>query len=108
MRLPSPLPRESTCRLRLLLGMLVLFFGVYAPSLRAQEKTPEQSTYVTKGYRLVWSDEFNGKTLDTKKWQYRQLGKRDNAVIAKEAVILDGKGFLQLTTFKKDDTIHSG
>ena len=98
----------ATGGLRLLPWAMVLSFGVCHSLLRAQGKAPEKSPYVPKGYQLVWSDEFNGKTLDTKKWLYRYLGKRESAVIAKEAVTLDGKGFLNLMTFKKDNTIHSG
>jgi beta-glucanase (GH16 family) len=88
--------------------LMALSVGASAPLLRAHEKAPEKSPYVPEGYRLVWNDEFNGKALDTLKWQYRMLGKRENAVIAKEAVTLDGKGLLHLTTFKKDGTIHTG
>lgn len=28
------------------------------------------------GYKLVWSDDFDGKELDTTKWRYRATGKR--------------------------------
>ncbi|WP_020472927.1 glycoside hydrolase family 16 protein [Zavarzinella formosa] len=94
---------------RLLTPILVVWLtGIGAPLLRGQEKIPKPSEFVPKGYRLVWNDEFDGPNLDLKKWQYRQLGKRDGAIIAKESVTLDGKGFLRLSTFKKDDVIHSG
>ena len=51
-------------------------------------------------YRLVWADEFNGTTLDRKKWDYRQLGKRRDAINVKETVRLDGKGHLVLEVGK--------
>lgn len=66
------------------------------------------SPHVPQGYRLIWNDEFNGRTLDPRKWQYRLLGKRESAVIAKECVSLDGNGQLHLTTHKVNDVIHTG
>jgi len=38
------------------------------------------------GYYLVWSDEFNGTTLDTSKWDYWLLGGRRDAVNTTAAV----------------------
>lgn len=57
-----------------------------------------QSGPPSKDYKLVWSDEFNGKALDTAKWGYRGLGPRRDAVNVKETVRVDGKGHLVLTT----------
>ena len=54
-----------------------------------------------KGYELVWSDEFDGTTLDMTKWNYRDLGPRRNAINVKNTVSLDGKGHLVLTTRRK-------
>jgi beta-glucanase (GH16 family) len=77
-------------------------------SSRPASAQPKPSDFVPQGYRLAWNDEFDGDRLDLAKWQYRLLGKRGAAVLVKESVTLDGKGFLRLTTFKKDDTIHIG
>jgi beta-glucanase (GH16 family) len=60
-----------------------------------------------EGYKLVWSDEFDGTTLDMKKWDYRNLGPRRDAINVKETVTLDGRGHLRLTTKKVGDTYHT-
>ena len=54
-----------------------------------------------KGYKLVWSDEFDGRWLDTKKWGHRALGPRRDAVNSEECATLDGRGHLLLTTKRK-------
>jgi beta-glucanase (GH16 family) len=56
----------------------------------------------------VWSDEFDGTALDTTKWMYRGLGPRKGGVNVKEAVTLDGKGHLVITTTKVGDKYHTG
>lgn len=58
-------------------------------------------------YELVWSDEFDGETLDTAKWMYRGLGPRRKAVNVKECVALDGEGHLLLTTRRNGDRIET-
>lgn len=60
-----------------------------------------------KGYKLVWSDEFNGIAMDTRKWDYRDLGPRRDAVNVKDTVSLDGKGHLVLTTKRSGDAYHT-
>lgn len=60
-----------------------------------------------KGYKLVWSDEFDGTTLDMRKWGYRCLGPRRDAVNVKDTVTLDGNGHLILTTKKQGDIRHT-
>ena len=67
----------------------------------------QEAAIPVKGYKLVWSDEFDGTTLDTKKWDYRFLGPRRDAVNAKDTVMLDGKGHLILTTKKQGDSYHT-
>ncbi|MGD0094433.1 MAG: glycoside hydrolase family 16 protein [Planctomycetota bacterium] len=62
----------------------------------------------SQDYKLVWADEFDGEQLDTAKWDYRLLGKRRNAVNTKDAVRLDGKGHLAITTSKAGDEYHTG
>jgi beta-glucanase (GH16 family) len=54
-------------------------------------------------FKLVWSDEFDGKTLNFEKWDYRGLGPRRDAINVKETVLLDGKGHLVLTTKRAGD-----
>ncbi|OQA87324.1 MAG: Beta-glucanase precursor [Lentisphaerae bacterium ADurb.Bin242] len=52
-------------------------------------------------YRLVWSDEFNGKTPDESKWKvYDMSAYRDTRgyVLTPDCVRLDGEGHLIMTT----------
>jgi len=60
-----------------------------------------------KGYKLVWSDEFDGTAMDLTKWDYRDTGPRRDAVNVKETVALDGEGHLVLTTKRSGDTYHT-
>ena len=57
---------------------------------------------------LTWSDEFDGKDLDKTKWDYRALGKRDDAYITRNAVMLDGAGHLIIKAFHKNDSVFTG
>lgn len=57
---------------------------------------------------LVWSDEFDGTELDLTKWSYRGLGPRKGGVNVKEAVTLDGKGHLVITTTQAGGKYHTG
>jgi autotransporter-associated beta strand protein len=50
------------------------------------------------GYYLVWSDEFNGSSLDTTKWDYWLLGNRRDAVNTSAAVAVTG-GNLVISTY---------
>jgi beta-glucanase (GH16 family) len=61
-----------------------------------------------KDENLVWSDEFDGKTLDLAKWDFRGLGRRRDAVNVKETVTLDGRGHLAITTTKAGGEWHTG
>ncbi|MDD2436286.1 MAG: glycoside hydrolase family 16 protein [Massilibacteroides sp.] len=63
---------------------IFLFFIISCTSPRSKEKVePEnsaisQDVYTPKllGYKLVWEDDFNGATLDSTKWEIRQIGPR--------------------------------
>jgi beta-glucanase (GH16 family) len=57
-----------------------------------------------EGYELFWHDEFNGTQLDTTKWRHRGLGPRRGGVVTRDAVLLDGKGHLLITTTILDST----
>jgi len=69
---------------------------------------PLQKDLPVKGYKLVWSDEFDGAVLDRTKWTYRGSGKRDDAYLSPSAVLQDGKGFLILETRQNGDSILTG
>ena len=53
-----------------------------------------------KDYKLVWSDEFDGTSLNLDFWGAHQLGVRRDAFNTMESITLDGKGMLRITTSK--------
>jgi beta-glucanase (GH16 family) len=57
--------------------------------------------------RLVWSDEFDGTSLDRTKWWQRRLGPRKGGINVKEAISLDGNGNLVITVKKVGDEYHT-
>ncbi|MFZ9029180.1 MAG: glycoside hydrolase family 16 protein [Crocinitomicaceae bacterium] len=60
-------------------------------------------------YDLFWSDEFNGKILDTTKWRYRGTGnQRQFASVSEDNCYLDGEGHLVIETTKKDSNYYVG
>lgn len=61
-----------------------------------------------EGYRLFWSDEFDGVELDMTKWSHRYPGPRHSAVNVPEMVSLDGDGHLIITTRRVGDEVHTG
>jgi len=76
-------------------------------SLAALAAVPSASTTASGDDNLIWSDEFNGRSLDLAKWGYYGLGRRRDALNVKEAVSLDGQGHLVLTTSKVGDAWHT-
>lgn len=79
--------------------MLVAFFFLAA-------QLP--NTIPVRGYRLAWSDEFNGRKIDNRKWKYRQPGKRGDGYNDARAITLDGKGRLIIRAFQSNDSIFVG
>lgn len=59
-------------------------------------------------FKLVWSDEFDGETLDVSKWHNIELGPRRDGYWSPEAAKLDGKGHLVMSTFERDGKYYSG
>src|ERR1043165_4554498 len=59
------------------------------------------------GYSLTWSDEFSGSSLDTTKWNYRQLGVRNDATNTTDAVSVSG-GALTITTYTSGGVNYTG
>ncbi len=59
------------------------------------------------GYVLVWSDEFDGTSLDRQKWDCRRLGRRRDAINVTDTVSVDGQGHLVLTTRRSGDEYHT-
>jgi beta-glucanase (GH16 family) len=110
---PQPTPRNDEMDLpltRLSVLRPVLPAIVAAALLSASPETAPsvQSSWPPAGYRLVWSDEFDGRTLDLGKWDYRGLGPRRDGVNVKECVSLDGDGHLVLETRRVGGQYHTG
>ena len=81
--------------------MLIALLGT------ASSSPAEQNADIpVKGYKLEWSDEFDGATLDLTKWDYRGLGPRRNGVNVKDTVSVN-EGLLILTTKKSGDKYHT-
>ncbi|HEX3628556.1 MAG TPA: family 16 glycosylhydrolase [Verrucomicrobiae bacterium] len=59
------------------------------------------------GYYLVWSDEFNGSSLNTTDWQYARNGSRSGAYDTSAAVNVTG-GNLVITTYTEGGTNFTG
>ncbi len=94
-------------RVAVLVSLVILIaLGPVEGKSESQGKA-KTKTLPVKGYELVWSDEFDGDTLDLKKWDYRGLGPRRDAVNVKDNVTLDGKGHLVLTTKRVGDKYHT-
>ncbi|MBI4658297.1 MAG: glycoside hydrolase family 16 protein [Verrucomicrobia bacterium] len=59
------------------------------------------------GYRLAWSDEFDGVAPDTNKWSHRGLGKRRDALNVTDAVSV-ASGHLTITTYTTNGQHRTG
>ncbi len=82
---------------------LLAFSSIGKPSLRAQDIDPNSGSVQpypgtpVSGYKLAWSDEFNGSVLDTSKWNYRtdtrfwSLQRAANVRVANGSLYLDLK-----------------
>ncbi len=69
--------------------------------LRAPEGPPSAD------YKLIWSDEFDGTTLDATKWAIRYPGKRKDGINDPQCARLDGEGHLVIDIKKVGDAYHS-
>lgn len=87
---------------------LLLTFSLIAASILPTVGQTPAAPPAYEGWKLIWSDDFDGDTLDFTKWNYRYLGKRESAMISKECVSLDGKGHLHLSVFEKDGVMQNG
>jgi beta-glucanase (GH16 family) len=76
------------------------------PSLRNSAVSEEKFSPDKMGYHLFWEDSFEGNKLDTTKWSYRQSSRRIGK-FAKDALSVKD-GFLTISAFMKNDTIHTG
>ncbi len=86
-------PRAKLWSLLLLVGLLL--FGIQS------DGAPPP------GYVLDWSDEFDGSSLDTNKWNHRLLGPRNDATNTASAVSVTN-GVLTITTYTEGGTNFTG
>jgi len=86
-------------------GFIFIVLSLVSACKKDKQLNPD---FVPSGYNLVWEDDFNGTTLDTSKWNYRDLGLRYNGYNTKDAISLDGKGNLLIKTFIRHDTVFTG
>jgi beta-glucanase (GH16 family) len=86
-----------------------MLLGAGAAAFTALEaRGQEPSRHVPKGYRLVWSDEFDGKLLDVTKWTPRGVGPRKGGVTSPANAFVDGEGHLIIETNKVGNEYHTG
>lgn len=57
-------------------------------------------------YELLWQDDFTGRHLDYKKWNYKSLGERRDAINVRNCATVQN-GYLALRTEIVNDTINS-
>ena len=61
-----------------------------------------------KIWKLVWSDDFNGASLDASKWTHRPDGPRRDGWWSSKAVSLDGQGHLVLSALRQGNRVITG
>ncbi len=88
--------------------LLVVFLFINCAIGCAQSGLKQSIGIPVKGYKMVWNDEFDGKKLNSQKWNHRGLGKREDAYITTQAVKLDGKGHLVIEVSRKNDSVQTG
>ena len=81
-------------------------------SASGEEKNPKKMKLPPldqgREWRLVWSDEFNGKKIDESKWEIIGDSARRDGFWVKDDAYLDGKGHLILRTKKDGDRYTCG
>lgn len=84
--------------------ILLVIQGFIYPFSNAQ--TPKK---IQEGYEISWRDEFNGDTLDSKKWSVAYAGSRRGIGIVKsDNCYLDGEGHFIIASTKADSNYHIG
>ena len=86
-----------------LLGVGIALSG--RGSNTSADQNASTPAHILKNYQVVWEDEFDGTTLNTSKWQYRNEGKPAGkyATVSRNNVELDGKGCLLIKITKDSD-----
>lgn len=84
-----------------ILAATVLFGGLIALGFTARAEQPE-------GYTLVWSDEFDGKSVDTDKWMFRQDSVFNSTQKDENVSVRDGKLIIALKAEKAGKKNYTG
>jgi beta-glucanase (GH16 family) len=82
---------------------IVLFLAVACLVVPVRAEPP-----VGKKWKLIWSDDFDGRTLDEAKWERVGDGRRKGGFWLKEDAYLDGKGVLVIRSKKEGDRYSCG
>jgi beta-glucanase (GH16 family) len=93
------------------IGLLFGTIGAWcACSFSLWAAEPSASSHLPPGKKgkLVWSDEFDGITLDRTKWDYRlHIMQTRHETWTEEGATLDGKGHLLLKLYEKNGNYYS-
>jgi beta-glucanase (GH16 family) len=83
----------------------ILFVVLLAcSSTNPPEAIDSDLTVNLNDYKLIWNDEFNGKSVDTTKWNYRAEGTvRNYGIVSRESIELDGHGHVVIKVTKDRD-----
>jgi beta-glucanase (GH16 family) len=92
---------------RLMIPVVAVFAIAMGSVGRGQEKEFLPPAPEGKTWKLVWHDEFEGATLDETKWDVPE-GRRKGGWWSRQAISLDGKGNLVLTTLQEGDRTIDG
>jgi beta-glucanase (GH16 family) len=86
--------------------LLFLFINGFAIAQRPAQGPMSKKRFNPEkmGYKLVWEDQFKGKTLDTLKWAVRGVGPRAIAYVSEDAVKVEN-GYLKLYALKRGDSL---
>jgi beta-glucanase (GH16 family) len=90
--------------------LLLPLLGIGINSGGQESNTPaDQNTstpaHILKTYQVVWEDNFDGTTLNTSKWKYRNEGKPAGkyATVSRNNIELDGKGNMLIKITKDSE-----
>jgi beta-glucanase (GH16 family) len=82
--------------------LLLLALIVFLPSMQAQQPP------AGAGYKLVWSDDFNGTSLDEARWQYRTDTKFLSTQLPKNVKVENGYLVISLLKEKTANKEYTG
>jgi beta-glucanase (GH16 family) len=91
-----------------LLAIVLLSPTLFAAEIPLSPPSKLPNLAPGREWRPIWSDEFDGKTIDTSKWEVIGDSPRRDGWWTKSAVELDGEGHLVLLTNKEGDRYVSG